>query len=416
MAGIASWLPPALSKPRYRIYAMGQAISLLGYWFQQVALSWLVYRLTGSVFLLGLTGFFLQIPSLFVPPIAGMLADRLPRVRLVVALQSTLAVLAGTLALMAWTGVADVRFYMAMAFLTGCVNAIEAPARQSLVGNIVEDRGLLPSAIAFHSVMFNLGRMLGPTMAGALLLVVTEAWCFAINSVSYLAVVLAFWWIKLPETRAPATGDGIRELFRATASRLVELPVVHYFLPLVASAALFAAPYQSVMPTFAKTVLGGGTGTLGLLIGSAGAGALSTAAFLSMQRDGRRQLALVQNAPFLLGLAVIIFGLSRSLPLSCLALYCSGASIMMITASTNTLLQLSVEPGWRGRVIGVFQMSFAGLNPIGALLAGGLGSTIGVGRAFVFNGCMILLVGCFIRWRLSRAPHARDGLNAVVSG
>jgi MFS family permease len=403
-----------LSKPRYRIYSLGQVVSLLGYWFQQVALSWLVYRLTGSVFLLGLTGFFLQIPSLVVPPIAGMIADSLPRVKLVMVRQSTLAVLAATLALIAASGVTDVRYYMLIAFLTGCVNAIEAPARQSLVTHIVEDRELLPSAIAFHSVMFNLGRMLGPTMAGALLLVVPEVWCFVINSVSYLAVVAAFWWIDLPDPRSPPTGARFIEIFQTTASRLAELPVVRYFLPLVASAALFAAPYQSVMPTFAKTILGGDTGTLGMLIGSAGAGALSTAMFLSMQRDGRRQLSLVQMAPFTLGSAVIVFGLSRSLPLSCLALYFSGASIMMITASTNTLLQLSVEPGWRARVIGVFQMSFAGLNPIGALLAGTLGSHLGIQQTFVFNGCMILTVGLLIRWQLSRSPMAREQLNAVV--
>jgi len=410
------WLPPALTKPRYRIYAVGMGISLMGYWVQTIALSWLVYRLTGSVFLLGLAGFMQQIPSLVVPPIAGMLADRLPRVRLVVILNTVLATMATLLAVCVWSGVTDVRAYLSLAFLTGCVAASEAPNRQSLVGAIVEEPALLPSAIAFHSVIFNTGRMVGPTAAGLLLLVVSEAWCFLINAISYIAVLIAFRMIGLADGDRAVASESFLAMLRSTADRVVRLPVARYFLPLVTSAGLFAAPYQALMPSYVAEVLGGGTGTLGLLVGAAGAGALSAAIYLSLQTGGGTQLRLVQLAPFSLGLAVIGFGASRWLPLSCLCLFATGASIMFTTASTNTLLQLSVEPGWRARVIGIFQMSFAGVNPVGSLLAGALAARLGIGLTFILNGICVIAVGLLIRWRLSRAPDAVRALDKVVGG
>ncbi|HRD75776.1 MAG TPA: MFS transporter [Hyphomicrobiaceae bacterium] len=410
------WLPPALTKPRYRIYAVGMGISLMGYWVQTIALSWLVYRLTDSVFILGLAGFMQQIPSLVVPPIAGMLADRLPRVKLVLILNLVLGLLALTLAILVWSGVKDVRIYLAMAFLTGCVAASEAPNRQSLVGAIVEEPALLPSAIAFHSVIFNTGRMVGPTVAGLLLLVMSEAWCFFINAISYVAVLIAFRMIGLKDGARAKSQESFIAMLRSTAARVGELPVARYFLPLVATAGLLAAPYQALMPSYVDDVLGGGTGTLGLLVGAAGAGALSAAIYLSLQTGGRAQLRLVQLAPFSLGLAVIGFGLSRSLPLSCLCLYAIGASIMCTTATTNTLLQLSVDPGWRARVIGIFQMSFAGVNPVGSLIAGLVAARLGIGPTFVLNGALILLVGLLMRWRLKRSPDAARELERVVGG
>lgn len=416
MASILEWLPPALSQPRYRIFAAGQAVSLFGNWIQNIAISWLIYRLSGSVFLLGVTGFVQQIPFLFVPPLAGMIADRLPRVRLIMAIQVFLGTLSVLLAMLAATGFSIVPVYLVLAFMIGCANAIEAPTRQSLVGVIVGEPLLLPSAIAFHSVLFNLGRMLGPTIAGLLLLALSEAWCFAINAMTYVAVILAFVRMNLPDTRGPPATGGFLVTLRSTASSISALPVARYFLPLVAAAGFFAAPYQALMPFVAGDVLGGGSGTLGMLIGSAGAGALSSAVYLSFQTSGRAQLRWVQVAPLTLGIAIIGFGLSRVLPLSCACLYLTGASIMLITSSTNTLLQLSVEPGWRGRVIGVFQMSFTGLNPIGNLVAGSIAARLGVGSTFVVNGCLILLVGILVRAALARSPEGRRGLDRVVGG
>lgn len=416
LASILHWLPPALSQPRYRIFASGQAVSLFGNWIQNIALSWLIYRLSGSVFLLGLTGFIQQIPFLVVPPLAGMVADRLPRVRMILAIQVFLAIISVTLAVLAATGFAVVWVYLALAFVIGCANAVEAPTRQSLVGAIVGEAALLPSAIAFHSVLFNLGRMLGPTIAGLLLLMLNEAWCFAINSLTYVAVILAFLRMRLADTPGPAGQGGLVETLRATVTSLSQMPVACYFLPLVASAGFFAAPYQALMPFVAGDVLGGGSGTLGLLIGAAGAGALTSAAYFSFQTGGRAQLKWVQVAPFTLGLAVIGFGLSRHLALSCLCLYLVGASVMLITSSTNTLLQLSVEPGWRGRVIGVFQMSFSGLTPVGSLVAGAIAARLGVGSTFVLNGCLILVVAVIVRAALARAPEQRRALDKVVGG
>jgi len=407
---LASFLPPALSKPRFRLFALGQAISIVGGWIQQIALSWLIYRLSGSVFLLGVSGFLTQIPFLVMSPFAGALTDRVRRVRMLIIVNIILAGIASVLAVMAALGVDDVRIYLALALCSGTATAFETPSRQALLSIIVEDRKLLPSAIGVNSMLFNMGRIIGPTIAGILLLRLTEAWCFALNALSFAAVIIALIMMRLPDP-IPARTDGRRGIaLGETINYLKQHPAARYLLPTVTAVAIFALPYQHIMPSIAVSFFGGNTSTLGLLMSSVGAGALVTAIVLAMQTSTRVQLMLVRFSPFVIAVALIAFSQSRSLPLSMFLLAVMGSAILMTSASTNTIMQQSVEDAWRGRVIGVYVMCFVGMAPLGNLLTGAIAEHIGLGPTLAINGVMILITVGFTQYLFAKDPTALERL------
>jgi MFS family permease len=410
---LAGVLPPAFAAPRYRLFAAGQALSVIGSWVQQVALAWLVYRITGSVFLLGLTGFLLQIPHLFVAPVAGFLIDRLPRVTTLVVVNLCLAALAALLAGLAIGHVTRIEAYLAIALLIGIGNACEAPARQSLIGAIVEDRRLLPSAIGFNSVLFNTGRMIGPAIAGALLTRFSEGVCFAINALSFIAIIGALVAMRLPESRTLAL-KGSTGNVRATLARLGSLPVARYLLPSASAVALCALPLNQLMPSIAVGFFGGDAGLVGMLLSASGVGALTAALFLAMQRSHRAQYRIVQVAPILAGAALMAFSQSRTLWLSLPLLSVVGAFVLSTSVSTNTLLQQSVDDSWRGRVIGLYFTFFLGMAPIGNLATGWLASHAGLGPTLLLNGTIMAMVGLLAQIRLAR-DGARERLRQSVS-
>jgi MFS family permease len=411
----ADYLPPAFAKPRFRLFAAGQALSVIGSWIQQVALAWLVYRITGSVFLLGLTGFLLQIPHLFIAPVAGILIDRLPRSTLLIVINIWLATLAAALATLALLGVERIEFYLALAVLIGIGNAWEAPTRQSLLGAIVEDRALLPSAIGFNSVLFNTGRMIGPAIAGMLLSKFSEGVCFAANAVSFIGILAALVAMRLPETQALSLKSAQGGLpFRATIARLASIPTARYLLPSASAVALCALPLNQMMPSVAVAFFGGEATLVGILLSASGAGALTAALLLSMQRSPRLQLQLVQVAPILAGLALMGFSQSRTLWLSLPLLAVVGAFVLTTSVSTNTLLQQSVEDSWRGRVIGLYMTFFLGMTPLGSLATGWLCTHLGLGTALLLNGAVMAGAGLIAQLRLSTTTGARDALRESV--
>lgn len=404
MPNLATFLPPAFAKSRFRVFAAGQAVSVLGSWIQQVALSWLVFRITGSVFLLGLTGFLLMIPHLFIAPVSGFVIDRVSRVRALIVVNAVLCCLSTLLALFALTGVARIEAYLTLALLIGVCNACEAPARQTLLGAIVEERALLPSAIGFNSVMFNTGRMIGPAIAGALLQVFSEGVCFAINALSFVAIIGALIALRLDDKPPVTTTQGQGLAIGETLRRLVDLPAARYLLPSASAVSMFALSLNHLMPSIASGFFNGDAGTVGMLLSASGIGALCGALFLSMQKNHRVQFTLVQVAPLLAGMALLAFSFSRTLWLSLPCLMLMGASVLSTSVSTNTLLQQSVDDSWRGRVIGLYFTFFLGVAPIGNLLAGTLAEHFGLGPTLAFNGCMIMLAALLAQVRLRARP------------
>ncbi len=405
------WLPPALAKRRFRLYAAGHTVAVIGAWIQQVALSWLVYRLTGSIFLLGLTGFLLNIFYLLLGPAGGMAADRLPRLKMLIGIDLFLAACSALLALMCAAGVTSVAAYLVVTALVGMANAFEMPVRQTLVRVIVEERALVTSALGVSAMVFNVGRMVGPAIAGLALAYVSEAWCFAVNALSYAGIIAALIAMRLPpdpprRSDANAAAQGMA----ASMAVILAFPAVRYLLPTVVAVGLFATPYVPLMPSIVAEFFDGRASTVGLLMSSAAVGALVSAGYLSLQPRYGRQLRLITLAPLVAGVAVALFAWSRALPLSALLLAALGGGALLGVNATNAMLQQSVPDEWRGRVVGVYSMSFAGTAPIGGLLSGWLAEHIGLTATLTLNGLLIVAAGLVGRWRLHNHPEALRGL------
>ena len=410
MADWHLWLPPALAKQRFRLYTAGHTVSVIGGWIQQVALSWLVFRLTNSIVLLGLTGFLLNIFYLALGPVAGLAADRLPRLPALIAVDALLAGLAVLLALLGLAGVESIDAYLAVAALIGIVNAFEMPLRQTLLKDIVGDRALVTSAIGVSAMVFNVGRMVGPAVAGILLVYISEAWCFVLNALSYAAIIAALLAMRLPRASAAAATGVQPQGFRASLALLMSFPAVRYLLPTVVAIGLFATPYVPLMPSIVAHFFDARSSTVGILMSSAGLGALVSATYLSLQPGHGRQIRMVTTAPLAVGLALAGFAWCRILPVSMLLIAGVGASVLISVNATNALLQQSVPDAWRGRVIGLYSMSFAGTAPIGALVTGSLAERIGLAATLTLNGALIVAAGLFARWRLHNHPEALRGL------
>lgn len=407
MADWHLWMPPALAKPRFRLYAAGHSVSVIGGWIQQVALSWLVFRLTGSIVLLGVTGFLLNIFYLVLGPVAGAATDRFPRLKMLIAIDLFLAACASALTLLVLAGVASVWIYLVIAALIGIANSFEMTVRQTLLRDIVEDRALVASALGVSAMVFNGGRMVGPAIAGLVLAYVSEAACFALNAVSYFAIIWALIAMRLPaQPLRTAASASLPQGLAAGLSVLFAFPAVRYLLPTVVAVGLFATPYVPLMPSIVTHFYDGQSSTVGLLMSAAGLGALLAAAYLSLQPGYSRQIRLLTVAPLFVGLSLIAFAWVRSLPLAMLLLASLGASALVAVNSTNAMLQQSVPDAWRGRVIGLYSMSFAGTAPIGGLLAGFLAERIGLAATLTVNGVIILAAGLVARWRLHNHPEA----------
>lgn len=416
MADWHLWLPPALAKPRFRLYAAGHSVSVIGGWIQQVALSWLVFRLTGSIVLLGVTGFLLNIFYLLLGPLAGAATDRFPRLKMLIAIDLFLAGCATSLMLLVLAGVQAVWLYLVIAALIGTANAFEMTVRQTLLRDIVEDRALVASALGVSAMVFNGGRMVGPAIAALVLAYVSEAACFALNAVSYFAIIWALIAMRLPPqpARSPASGS-LPQGLAAGMSALFAFPAVRYLLPTVVAIGLFATPYVPLMPSIATHFFDGQSSTVGVLMSAAGVGALSAAAYLSLQPGYGRQIRLLTMAPLGVGVSLVLFAWTRNLPLALLLLAMLGASALVAVNATNAMLQQSVPDAWRGRVIGLYSMAFAGTAPLGGLLAGFLAEHIGLAVTLTINGAIIILAGLVGRWRLHNHPEALRTLMRSLS-
>jgi MFS family permease len=405
------WLPPALVKPRFRLYLAGHTVSVIGGWIQQVALSWLVFRISGSILLLGLAGFLLNIFYLLLGGVGGMAADRLPRVKMLIGIDLVLAGLAAALAVMAARGVTDITIFLAIATLIGVANAFEMPVRQTLIRIIVDDRALVTSALGMSAMVFNVGRMVGPAIAGIVLAYFSEAWCFALNALSYGAIIAALLVMRLPAEPPRQAATGVApQTFAEGLSVLFAFPVVRYLLPTVVAIGLFATPYVPLMPSIVTVFFDGQSSTVGLLMSAAGLGALGSATYLSLQPGYGRQIRLMTLAPLGVGTMLILFAWSQHLILSMLLLAGLGGSALLGVNATNAMLQQSVPDAWRGRAIGLYSMSFAGTAPIGGLIAGWLAEHIGLAATLTINGFIIVGAGLLARWRLHNHPEALRGL------
>lgn len=381
----------ALRHRNYRLFFAGQSLSLIGTWMTQVATSWLVYRLTKSPLLLGLVGFSGQVPALLLAPFGGVWVDRLNRLRLLKLTQTLSMLESFALAALAFTHTINIWNIIALTAFQGAVNALDMPGRQSFLVEMIEDRGDLANAIALNSSMVNGARLIGPSIAGVVIAISGEKWCFLIDGFSYLAVIASLFMMRVSSPPIARKQTSIFHELKSGWDYVVGFSPIRSILILLACVSLVGMPYVVLMPVFAGSVLHGGAHTLGFLTATSGLGALASAIVLAMRKTVVGLGRIIAACSMLFGAGLIGFGLSRWLWLSLPVILVTGFSMMQQMAASNTIMQTIVDEDKRGRVMSFYTMAFIGMMPFGSLMAGGLANSIGAPRTVMIGGALCMI-------------------------
>jgi MFS family permease len=396
----------ALRHRNFQLFFSGQSISLIGTWMTRVATAWLVYRLTHSAILLGTVSFAGQIPTFLLAPLAGVLVDRWNRRTVLVITQALAMAQSLLLAWLALTNRVTIHEILILSAFQGCINAFDMPGRQSFMLEMVTDRGDLSNAIAINSSMVNLARLIGPSLAGMLIAVSSEGWCFLIDGISYMAVIASLLMMRLDPAHALAAAA------RARVSLLIQLregwdyvcgfAPIRTILLLFALVSLMGWPFTVLMPIFAAQVLQGGPHTLGFLMGAMGVGALASGVSLVLRRSVRGLLKMIPVSAGIFGIGLILFGLSHVLWLSMLLLLVAGFGMMQGVTASNTIIQTIVPEDKRGRVMSYYTVAFVGMAPFGSLFAGSSAHLIGAPYTVMVSGVACILGAIWFATQLAR--------------
>ena len=392
----------ALRHRNYRLFFFGQGISLVGTWLTRFATVWMTYKLTHSGWLLGLVAFFGQAPSSIIAPFAGVLVDRLDRHRVIVATQIAALLQSAALAFFAFTGQMTVWHLMVLGAVQAVINAFDMPARQSFLGQMIEDRADLPNAIALNSSMVNGARLLGPVVAAWLVALFGEGWCFAIDAASYIAVILSLLAMRVPKRaikpRAGHVGHEMLEGWRY----VMAAPLDRAILMLLAATSVLGGAYSTILPMVAGETLAGGPHTLGILMGAAGLGALTGALYLASRSSIVGLGSVIVRATTALGTGLAFLCFAPNVWIAVPLLYIIGLGWMVQMASTNTIIQSIVDSDMLGRVMSLYAVAFFGGMPLGALLLGSVADMIGPMNTFLASGAAVLACATAFRLALPR--------------
>jgi MFS family permease len=411
----------ALRNRNFRLFYFGQTISLIGTWMQGVAMSWLVYRLTDSAFLLGAISFLGFLPSLLIAPFAGVLADRWNRHRLMFVIQTASMIQALILAGLVLTGTVQVWHVFVLRVFLGIADAFDIPVRQAFMLDMLDKKDDLTNAIALNSSMVNASRLIGPSIAGLLTASFGEGLCFLSNGLSYVAVLVSLAMMRLParphtdKVEIPVL-QGLKEGFNYA---LGFMPI-RSILMLMSVVSLVGLPYLVLMPVFAKDVLHSGPRVLGFLTAAPGVGALVGAVFLASRKDVRGLGRVIPAASAIFGIGLIAFSLSRVVWLSIPMLFLAGFGMIVQMAGSNTILQTISDEDKRGRVMSFYTVSFRGILPFGSLMAGSMAGSIGAPWTVGIGGVVCILGALlFARnlpaWRkLVRPVYLQKGIISEV--
>jgi MFS family permease len=406
----------ALKHRNYRLFFAGQGISVIGTWLTRFATVWMAYDLTGSALVLGLVGFFGQAPTSILAPFAGVMIDRWNRHRTIIVTQIAAMLQSAALAFFAWTHTMTVWRLIALGAVQAVINAFDMPARQSFLGQMIEDRADLPNAIALNSSMVNAARLLGPVVAAALVAGWGPAGCFTIDAASYLAVIGSLLALRVRPQPAPARSRRVLADLAEGLRYVWHFPLVRAVLLLLASSSVLGGAYTTLLPVIAATTLHGGPHTLGILMGSAGCGALAGALYLASRTSVLGLTAVIGRCALGLGAGLVAMELASQVAIAVPLLFVVGMSMMMQMAATNTLIQSIVDDKMLGRVISLYAVSFFGGAPIGSLLEGTLANQVGAIHTFAVAGVLCLAAGAVFAWKLpglrrvSRSHYVKLGL------
>jgi MFS family permease len=389
----------ALQHRNFQLFIGGQLVSLIGTWMQSTAQLWLVYKLTGSAALLGLFGFANQVPILFLASIGGYVGDRYNRHLGVIWTQTAAMVLAFLLAALTLAQVIQVWHLIAIAFLVGIVNAFDVPIRQAFLVQMVGKEDL-PNAIALNSSIFNGARVVGPAIAGLAIVWIHEGWCFFLNGVSFLAVIGALLAMRIPKTEPKRADESPFRTFIQGFRFVMSDRPVRAALLLLSLLSLLGLQYSVVLPIFAKDILHRGAGGFGLLMSFAGVGAVLGALHFAARTDYKGLAKWIAATSTICAICLIVFSESKIFWLSSMVLIVVGFAATSQMAATNTLIQMRVPDELRGRVMAVYATMFMGVQPIGALLAGGIAKKIGAPYTLTIFGMLVLAGSLFFLFRV----------------
>ena len=390
----------ALKHRNFQLFFAGQLVSLIGTWMQSTAQLWLVYRMTNSPALLGIFGFASQIPILFLASLGGYVGDRYNRHRGVIWTQTTAMILSFVLAALTLIGAVRVWEIVLIAFFAGIVNAFDVPIRQAFLVQMVGKEDL-PNAIALNSSIFNGARIVGPALAGFAIAWIGEGWCFFLNGVSFLAVIIALLMMRLDKFEPRASKDSpLQNFVQGFRFAMSDRPIRSALL-LMSLMSLLGMQYSVFMPIFARDILHGGPSRLGLLMSFAGVGAIAGALHFAGRTDYKGLVEWIAATSTTCSLGIVLFSQSRVYWLSAVALLAVGFSATSQMAATNTMVQGRVPDELRGRIMAVYATMVMGVQPLGALIAGGVAKRIGAPHALTAFGTICFLGSLFFVFRVA---------------
>lgn len=398
----------SLESKNYRLYFTGQSISLIGSWMQSIAMGWLIYRLTGSKFLLGLIGFTGQIPSFILSPFAGVITDRFNRHKIMLMTQILFMVQALLFSVLVLFNLIQIWHIIALSIFFGFISAFDAPARQSLVIDLIDKPENLGNAIALNSAMFNGARLFGPAIAGVLIAIVHEGPCFLINALSYVAVIFALYKLRIPVKVKKEVVKDVRSELKEGFNYTFGFKPIRVLLILLAVISLFGLPYATLMPAYAAEILKGSSHTYGFLMSASGAGSLIGAIYLASRKTVLGLGKIIAFCSISFGISLIGISFCNYLTVSLFILFLVGFFMIAAIASINTLVQTLAEEDKRGRVMSFYAMALMGMNPIGNLLAGSIASGIGISYTLLIGGVIVIAVGIWftlVRPSLRKYTH-----------
>lgn len=388
----------ALKYPNYRLWFIGQTVSLFGTWMQRTAQGYLIYELTESPIYLGYVGFAYGIPSWMFMLYGGAIADRFPRRRLLLIAQTSMMALAFILAALTFTNLIQPWQVIVLAFLLGCANAFDAPARQAFVTELI-DRRDLTNAIALNSSMINTATVVGPAIAGLTYAAFGPAWCFTINGITFIAVIMALLMMKLaPFQPVARTASVLREIAQGM-NYSIKKPVIRTVILNLGVISMAGLGFVTLLPVWAVDVLGGDAITNGYLHTARGLGALSGALLIAAIGHIYSKGRLFTIGTFIMPIFLLIFSFTRILPSSFLTLLGVGWGFMVLINLSNTFVQINVSDELRGRVMGIFTLTFFGLMPIGSLINGVIAENLGAPTTVQINALILMAAALILYFR-----------------
>ncbi|HEY8781567.1 MAG TPA: MFS transporter [Mucilaginibacter sp.] len=388
----------AFKSRNYRLYFTGQSVSLMGTWMQKTAVSWVIYTLTHSTFMLGLTLFASQFPSFLFSLFGGVVSDRYNRYRVLLTTQAASliqALLLATLILLKHYSVWEI---LSLSVVLGIINAFDVPARQSLVYEMVDDKADLPNALALNSSMVNLSRIVGPAIAGIVLESVGNGACFLLNALSFVAVIISLLLMKLPEYIKKIPKKNVFGELKEGMSYIKRTPSIAFVILMLGLVSLLVLPFGTLIPYFARDVFHGTARTFGIIDSFIGLGAFSGAIFLASQKTGADLKKILCINTLVFGAGLILFSHEHIYPLALFFIMMAGFGMMSQVTITNTIIQTTVAPNMRGRVISFYAMAFFGMQPLGGLLVGSISKWIGTTDTLMGQGIAAVLLG-LLHWR-----------------